>query len=93
VQANAKAEIARIVARIPHAFAAGDFVQVREYDGQQRWRDAVLMKLEPYRGRPGYRFCWDPLPRTDPATGISPSVGGWTQESMVRPRPADEVSR
>lgn len=70
---------------IEHKFSPDDKVQVLV---EGKWLDAILVKYSPYVriNRPGYEFQYDPLPKTDPVTWITPSRGGWISENCVRPR-------
>lgn len=72
-----------LVDDVPHAFPSGALVEAHDYGAQSPWRRAHILKLEPYRGRPGYRIGWvEPL-------GGGPwqqwhSQGGWVPETSVR---------
>jgi len=62
--------------------------QIVQIWNQRKWATARLQKYEPYIRRagtiPGWRYTWYPLPKTDPVTGISPSIAGWASEHIIR---------
>lgn len=68
-------------------FKAGQIVEIWN---QIKWATAKLEKYEPYIRRngtiPGWRYHWYPLPKVDPITHITPSMGGWASENIIRPK-------
>lgn len=65
-----------------YAYAVGDEIEARDPVGAT-WHPATVMKLEPYRGRPGYYIHWKYKPgECEPWM----SAGGWTYEACMRPR-------
>lgn len=65
-------------------FKAGDAVQVQQGGRLGDWRDALIERPAPYRGREGYYILW-PLPADAP---MWESRGGWMQGINVRARDA-----
>jgi hypothetical protein len=62
-------------------FQVNQQIQARD-PSSNAWRNAVVSKLAPYRGKPGYYINWDfPQPRKE-----WESSGGWTCEPMMRTR-------
>jgi len=63
----------------------GDIVEIFD---RGRWKKAVLTEHAPYTHRikiiDGYRYRFNPLPKTDAATGIKPSQGGWVPTTAIR---------
>jgi hypothetical protein len=70
---------------IEHKYQLGELVEVRDASSN-KWREAYVSQLKPYRGKSGYYVTYHPLPKYDPANGVfhSPSTGGWTYEACMR---------
>jgi len=48
------------------------------------WKQAYIMRLQPYRGRAGYDILWHPAPKPAHEWSARPSAGGWTYEACMR---------
>jgi hypothetical protein len=57
------------------AYRLGESVEVREVNFNN-WRKAIIVKLAPYRGKPGYYIQWSPLCRRK---AENRAVGGHTK--------------
>lgn len=67
-------------------FNSGDEVEVRIYETGE-WKPAILGRRSTYQPNYGgvwWEYSFDPLPGTDPKTGIFPSQGGQTNERSIR---------
>ena len=68
-------------------FKVNDRVQVLQ---RGKWLNAILIKHSPYYRRTytieGFEYRYDPLPKTDPITHISPSMGGWISINCIKER-------
>lgn len=66
---------------IVHAFAVGDEVECHHGPYSEQWLPAKVLRLEPYRGRPGY-YC-----HYHGATEPWHCHSGWQPENCVRAAP------
>jgi hypothetical protein len=68
---------------ISFAYSVGDIIECRTDNGT--WREACVMRLQPYRGKPGYDIAWHPTPKPAHEWSARPSAGGWMYEACMRP--------
>jgi hypothetical protein len=69
---------------IAFTYQVGDQIECRDID--TRWRPACVVRLAPYRGRPGYYIDWTDIDWTKARQNDAPrpSSGGWTYELCMR---------
>jgi hypothetical protein len=68
-----------------------DLIEARD-PASGRWREAQVIELAPYRGRPGYYIAWRNINQSRVGDAPMPSSGGWTYEACMRPlQPVDDL--
>ena len=71
--------------QISYTYSVGETVEIWD---RGPWRRALITKLAPYRGKPGYYMQWETKPYSDGERRRSdlpmPSSGGWTYENIMR---------
>jgi hypothetical protein len=64
-----------------YTFRIGQRVEVQI---GHRWREAIVLAFRPQGDAPGYQVRWNPPVERDPFTGLTPSIGGWSDEKHMR---------
>lgn len=68
---------------VANNYFVGQDIQSRDPSTGQ-WRRATVMKLSPYRGKPGYYIEWTDIPIPERFESWR-SSGGWAYEACMRP--------